>query len=288
MRVPRGFQERFFRPKFSCRVPGASSAVSSPPPQATVSIAPALSLVAHERTRRVSGSSKLLIVGDPETPPGALDRLRYAGEEIDAIRTLFPGPGTVIQRGSAASPGAFLGAAPSTFALIHFAAHATASATSPLDSSIELSADAAGRFKLYARDVAEAELGADLVTISACRGAGDRAYAGEGQVGLAWAFLRAGASRVIAGLWDVDDRSTALLMHATYAAMAAGRTPADALRDAVDTNRVSMGVTTVQGVERPMLLLVAAIDNLLKGAAGQAVQNMNLMFDLPEATGLPC
>ena len=60
------------------------------------------------------------------------------------------------------------------------------------------------------------------------------------------------------------------------------------LRDAVGTNRVSIGVTTVQDVEQPMLLLVAAIDNLLKGAAGQAVQNMNLMFDLPEVTGLPC
>lgn len=34
------------------------------------------------------------------------------------------------------------------------------------------------------------------------------------------------------------------------------------------------------------LVLVSAIDNLLKGAAGQAVQNMNLMFDQPEETGL--
>ena len=34
------------------------------------------------------------------------------------------------------------------------------------------------------------------------------------------------------------------------------------------------------------LILVSAIDNLLKGAAGQAIQNMNLMFDLPETDGL--
>ena len=34
------------------------------------------------------------------------------------------------------------------------------------------------------------------------------------------------------------------------------------------------------------LVIVSAIDNLVKGAAGQAVQNMNLMFDLPEQTGL--
>ncbi len=34
-------------------------------------------------------------------------------------------------------------------------------------------------------------------------------------------------------------------------------------------------------------VLVSVIDNLVKGAAGQAVQNMNLMFGLPEKTGLP-
>jgi N-acetyl-gamma-glutamyl-phosphate reductase len=37
-----------------------------------------------------------------------------------------------------------------------------------------------------------------------------------------------------------------------------------------------------------MLLLVAAIDNLLKGAAGQAVQNMNVMSGWDEGLGLPC
>ncbi len=34
------------------------------------------------------------------------------------------------------------------------------------------------------------------------------------------------------------------------------------------------------------LILVSAIDNLVKGASGQAVQNMNLMYGLPEETGL--
>ena len=31
---------------------------------------------------------------------------------------------------------------------------------------------------------------------------------------------------------------------------------------------------------------MGAMDNLVKGAAGQAVQNMNLLFDLPETEGL--
>ncbi len=58
------------------------------------------------------------------------------------------------------------------------------------------------------------------------------------------------------------------------------------LVDAVGTNQVVIGVTAVQGTVTPMLTVIAAIDNLLKGAAGQAVQNLNLMFGWPETEGL--
>ncbi|MGX8680207.1 MAG: N-acetyl-gamma-glutamyl-phosphate reductase, partial [bacterium] len=34
------------------------------------------------------------------------------------------------------------------------------------------------------------------------------------------------------------------------------------------------------------LIIISTIDNMVKGTAGQAIQNMNLMFDLPEDTGL--
>jgi N-acetyl-gamma-glutamyl-phosphate reductase len=64
----------------------------------------------------------------------------------------------------------------------------------------------------------------------------------------------------------------------------AGRLPA--LADVVGTNRVAIGVTAVRDVAAPMLIVVAAIDNLRKGAAGQAVQNLNLMFGWPETEAL--
>jgi N-acetyl-gamma-glutamyl-phosphate reductase len=34
------------------------------------------------------------------------------------------------------------------------------------------------------------------------------------------------------------------------------------------------------------VIVISTIDNLVKGAAGQAIQNMNIMLGLPEATGL--
>ena len=68
------------------------------------------------------------------------------------------------------------------------------------------------------------------MTISSCHGAGRRAFAGEGLVGLAWAFLRAGAHEVIAALWEVNDTSTVSLMDTMYRSIHDGHAPADALR----------------------------------------------------------
>jgi CHAT domain-containing protein len=130
-----------------------------------------------------------------------------------------------------ATPARYLESQPERFDIVHFTAHADASVLSPLDSAVILSKGTSG-YKLYARDVADQQLKAELVTISACRSAGERAYGGEGLVGFAWAFLRAGAKRVVAGLWDVDDRSTAEMMGKMYGALASGTSPGTALRSA--------------------------------------------------------
>ena len=60
-----------------------------------------------------------------------------------------------------------------------------------------------------------------------------------------------------------------------------------ALRDVVHRNVVRVAVTPLSGVRRPSLLILSAIDNLMKGAAGQAVQNANVMLGLDETQGLP-
>ncbi len=60
------------------------------------------------------------------------------------------------------------------------------------------------------------------------------------------------------------------------------------LQDVVYRNRVAIGVVPVTNVQRPRLTVIAAIDNLVKGAAGQAVQNMNVMLGIQETLGLAC
>ena len=59
------------------------------------------------------------------------------------------------------------------------------------------------------------------------------------------------------------------------------------LSDVVRRNVVRMTATMIAGTRRPMLLVTSAIDNLVKGAAGQAIQNANLMLGIDEHAGLP-
>jgi N-acetyl-gamma-glutamyl-phosphate reductase len=59
------------------------------------------------------------------------------------------------------------------------------------------------------------------------------------------------------------------------------------LREVVLRNVVRLTAVPVANVRRPMIQLFAAIDNLTKGAAGQAVQNANILLGLEETMGLP-
>jgi len=88
-------------------------------------------------------------------------------------------------------------------------------------------------------DIYSLDLSAQLVVLSACRTALGREIRGEGLIGLTRGFLYAGARRVIASLWTVDDRATAELMRRLYSAMLGPKhlSPAAALADAQRTMR---------------------------------------------------
>ena len=60
-----------------------------------------------------------------------------------------------------------------------------------------------------------------------------------------------------------------------------------ALRDVVRRNVVRLSVTKAANVRQPTLIIISAIDNLMKGASGQALQNANVLLGLNEQTGLP-
>jgi CHAT domain-containing protein len=179
-------------------------------------------------------TKKLLLIGNPTAAGTGYDSLLNAFAEIRGIEKHFPANTMTVVTQSGAVPAAYAENKPDQFSYIHFVAHGTASRLDPLDSAVVLSPPPQDpdNFKLYARDIMHYPLHARLVTISACYGSGLRAYAGEGLVGLSWAFLRAGSHNVIGALWEINDASTPLLMDRLYAELQAGNSPDAALRAA--------------------------------------------------------
>jgi CHAT domain-containing protein/tetratricopeptide (TPR) repeat protein len=171
----------------------------------------------------------LLAIGAPDYAGSKYEPLPGAAAEVQQLRARFAKASAIT--GAQATPAAYRAAGPEKFSAIHFAAHAEANVEKPLESAVVLSRSGDG-FKLHARDVIDVPIRADLVTLSACRSAGARAYAGEGLMGFAWAFLHAGARAVVAGLWEVSDNSTGPLMAKFYEGVAAGRGTACSLREA--------------------------------------------------------
>jgi len=200
---------------------------------ATLASAPSLAMLAAAKPAR-NVDRKLLLLGDAVSPSRDYPSLPLFGFEMTRIEKHFPAQHPSVFAGQQATPATYLSSNPAQYTYIHFVAHATASRTDPLDSAIILSRGTANEdsYKLYARDIMQHPIDARLVTISACYGSGTRSYAGEGLVGLSWAFLRAGAHSVIAALWEVSDDSTPQLMDSLYQGLENGQDPAVALRNA--------------------------------------------------------
>jgi CHAT domain-containing protein len=205
---------------------------------ATVANASSLRILASAPAAKPNRSRSLLLIGDSVSPSDKYPQLSQAAAQMQSVAKHFPqATETVITR-EQATPQSYLSSNPERFSYIHFVAHGTASRLSPLDSAIVLSrphsnqAASEDSFKLYARDIIQHPLRAELVTVSACYSAGERAYSGEGLVGLSWAFLRAGAHNVIAALWDASDAPTEDLMDKFYEELNRGAAPDAALRAA--------------------------------------------------------
>jgi CHAT domain-containing protein len=220
---------------------------------ATIANASSLRVLGAARAGRGKSNEKrdhgLLLVGNSVAPNDKYPELPKAAAQMESVARHFPAGKQRIFAREQATPAAYLASSPEQFSYIHFVAHGTASRLSPLDSAIVLSKILLSKtvlsktapsesnpeddsFKLYARDIIRRPLRADLVTISACYGAGERAYSGEGLVGLSWAFLRAGAHNVVAALWEATDASTEQLMDKFYDELDKGAGPDAALRTA--------------------------------------------------------
>ena len=164
-------------------------------------------------------------------------RLRFSRIEADQIARLAPAAATLKTLDFDASRDTVLTQNLGEYRIVHFATHSLLNNEHPELSGIVLSlVDRTGHpqngfLRLY--DIYNLRLAADLVVLSACQTALGPEVIGEGLIGLTRGFLYSGAARVLATLWEVDDRATAELMKGFYeGVLVRGERPSAALRAA--------------------------------------------------------
>src|SRR6266508_3266931 len=124
------------------------------------------------------------------------------------------------------------------YRIVHFATHGMLNNIHPELSGIVLSlVDKEGQPQdgfLRLQDIYNLKLPAELVVLSACQTGLGKEIKGEGLIGLTRGFMYAGAPRIVASLWKVDDRATSELMKRFYQGMLGPEAlrPAGALRQA--------------------------------------------------------
>ena len=211
-----------------------------------------LAVLRRESMRRAEAGRGVAVFADPvfevddprlrgrgrsEGQDARWPRLAATRQEADAISAAAPAGLTLKRTGFDASRAAVREATLGQYRIVHFATHGIVDNENPGLSGLMLSlynekGQAQDGF-LRLHDIYNLRLAAELIVLSACSTALGKQLKGEGLTGMVRGFLYAGAKRVVASLWKVDDEATGELMGRFYVEMLqTKRSPAAALRQA--------------------------------------------------------
>jgi len=169
---------------------------------------------------------------------GAFGRLLSTRREAAAILALVPERERMQALDFQASRTTALRPELGEYRIVHFSTHGLLNNIHPELSGIVLSlVDKEGHQQdgfLRLQDIYNLKLPAELVVLSACQTGLGKEVKGEGLIGLTRGFMYAGAPRIVASLWKVDDRATSELMKRFYQGLLGPEAlrPAGALRQA--------------------------------------------------------
>ncbi|XP_073229373.1 uncharacterized protein [Porites lutea] len=186
-----------------------------------------------------------LLVGDPWVQEvTTLEQLAWAEKEVQMIGEILH---TVPLVGKQATKDEVLRRI-SSVALVHIAAHGEmetgeiALAPNTTRSSVN---PAREDYLLTMKDVLDAQIRARLVVLSCCHSARGEVKS-EGVVGIARAFLGAGARAVLVSLWAIDDKATMEFMKVFYQELVHGRSASEALDKVMKSMRESDDFSAVK------------------------------------------
>ena len=179
----------------------------------------------------------VLLVGDPWVQGIKLEQLPFARKEVQMIGRIF---NTKPLIGREATKDEVLRRLPSV-ALIHIAAHGdmkTGEIVLAPNTTRASQIPANEDFLLTMKDVTSAHIRAKLVVLSCCH-SGRGEIKAEGVVGIARAFLGAGARAVLVSLWAIDDKATLEFMKSFYSHLVKGISASESLNKAMKHMRES-------------------------------------------------
>jgi CHAT domain-containing protein len=172
---------------------------------------------------------------------GGLRRLTYSSDEADNISAAASGNAWIV-KGFKATKENVMTEELGQYQIVHFATHGFVNTEHPELSMIVLTmikpdgTPVDGFLQLH--DIFNLKLSAELTVLSACDTGLGKDVRGEGLIGLSRGLMYAGSRSVVASLWKVDDRATAVLMGHFYKALLHDRLPpAAALRYAKEQLR---------------------------------------------------
>lgn len=166
---------------------------------------------------------------------GTLSRLPFTREEAEGILAASSGGEAIKAVDFKASLASVESRELSRYRIVHFATHGILNTERPALSGLVMSlVDEQGQQVdgyLRLNEIYNLNLPAELIVLSACQTALGKEINGEGLVGLTQGFMYAGAKRVLASVWKVNDSGTAEMMKRFYEEMLQnGKTPSSALR----------------------------------------------------------
>lgn len=215
-----------------------------------VSYAPSLSVLREiMKSNDVGSKPSLLAFGNPLAGGEIVAQLREVkrGEgfkplpetenEVESVAQIYGANESKVFIGGEADERRFKSLA-SNYSTIHFATHGVLDNRQPLYSYLLLANSGDSDREdglLEAREIMNLNLRADLVVLSACETARGRIGAGEGVIGMSWAFFVAGCRTTVVSQWEVNSASTVELMVGFFQQLKGnvgknGTTKANALR----------------------------------------------------------
>jgi CHAT domain-containing protein len=233
-------------------LPGASALIDKYEVLESPSAAVALALGRRRESRAAPPARAVALVGDPVFDSGdarlgahalspdaraSFSRLAFSRREAKSVAALRSPDPVSLFLDFDASRDLFTSGRLADYRVLHISTHGVDRAGDSTRSGLVLSLvdrDGSPREGLLSiADVANLHLNADIVALSACSTAAGRRFAGEGSLSLARGFLYAGADRVIATRFQIDDESAATLLSGFYRHLwQDGLAPSAALRQA--------------------------------------------------------